>query len=122
MSSPQNVLELRQKVQKKEVATSGPQCVKEVENVPEDVQDGIQFQLHERVAWGKSPTHNVKPKKVRDEVMQMSFPYKGDTYRALYSTKKGKVVLLLVVFQKKTNGSADDQYDLAESRLKRWSA
>lgn len=98
------------------------QCTKEIGNCPEDVRDAILFQLHERVAWGKSPTQNVDPKKVRDDVMQMSFPYKGDTYRALYSTKEEEIVLLLVVFQKKTNGSANDQYDLAESRLKRWRA
>lgn len=97
-------------------------CIKELQEVPEEVRDAILFQLNEFVAWGKSPTANVKPKKVRDVVMQMSFPYAGDTYRALYSTKGEEIVLLLVVFQKKTNGSADDQYDLAESRFKRWRA
>ena len=97
-------------------------CTKEIGDCPEDVQDAILFQLNERVAWGKSPTRNVDPKKVRDDVMQMSFPYKGNTYRALYSTKEESVVLLLVVFQKKINGSPNDQYDLAELRLKRWRA
>lgn len=119
MSNTKKATEQKPKTQKKEVALA---CAKEVKVVPEDVQDAILFQLHERVAWGKSPTQNVKPKKIRDDVMQMSFPYCGDTYRALYSTKTGEIVLLLVVFQKKTNGSANDQYDLAESRLKRWRA
>lgn len=110
------------KPKKREVEQVNKQSTKEIGSCPEVVRDAILFQLNERVAWGKSPTQNVDPKKVRDDVMQMSFPYKGDTYRALYSTKNGKVVLLLVVFQKKTNGSANEQYDLAETRLKRWSA
>lgn len=110
------------KPKKREVKQANKQTTKEICLCPETVRDAILFQLNERVAWGRSPTQNVDPKKVRDDVMQMSFPYKGDTYRALYSTKNGKVVLLLVVFQKKTNGSANEQYDLAETRLKRWRA
>lgn len=121
MSSIKQADEESVKPKKRKVERAKP-CDKEIAECPEDVRDAILFQLNERVAWGKSPTQNVKPKKIRDDVMQMSFPYKGDTYRALYSTKAEQVVLLLVVFQKKTNGSANDQYDLAENRLRRWRA
>lgn len=122
MSSIKKVNEQSQKPQKREVNQANQQCIKEMQGSPEEVRDAILFQLHERVAWGKSPSQNVDPKKVRADVMQMSFPYKGDTYRALYSTKEEKVVILLILFQKKTNGPANDQYDLAETRLKRWRA
>lgn len=121
MNNPKPANDQALKPQKRAVERVKP-CTKELGSCPEDVQDAILFQLNERVAWGKSPTQNVDPKKVRDDVMQMSFPYKGNTFRALYSTKKERVVLLLVVFQKKTNGPANDQYDLAEDRLERWSA
>jgi phage-related protein len=110
------------KPKKREVKQVNKQSIKELKRCPEAVRDAILFQLNERVAWGKSPMQSVDPKKVRGDVMQMSFPDNGNTYRALYSTKDGKVVLLLVVFQKKTNGSANEQYDLAETRLKRWRA
>ena len=91
-------------------------CGKELNDVPEDVRDAILIQLHERVAWGKKPT--VKSKKLRDDVMQMSFPYKRDTYRALYNAKAETVVLLLVVFKKKVNGQATKEINLAQKRLR----
>ena len=91
---------------------------KELAETPEMVRDAILFQMHERVARGKLPT--VTHKKLRDDVMQMSFPYNGDTYRAFYTTKKGDIVLLLIVFQKKTNGQATNEIGLAQQRLKGW--
>lgn len=104
--------------QKRPVENVNAQCAKELKAVPEDVQDAIQFQLNEFVANGELPS--CSHKKLRDDVMQMSFPYEGNTYRALYTTKEGKVVLLLIVFQKKTNGQATDEINLAQTRLKRW--
>lgn len=104
--------------EKRPVENVNAQCTKELKAVPEDVQDAIQFQLNEFVANGELPS--CAHKKLRDDVMQMSFPYDGDTYRALYTTKEGKVVLLLIVFKKKTNGQATDEINLAQTRLKRW--
>jgi len=94
------------------------QCEKELKAAPEEIQDAIMFQLNEFVAVGEKPS--CKCKKLRDDVMQLSFPYEGDTYRAFYSTKEDELVLLLIVFKKKTNGQATEEIDIAQSRLKRW--
>jgi len=94
------------------------QCARELKAVPEDIQDAVMFQLSEFVAVGEQPS--CAHKKLRDDVMQLSFPYEGDTYRAFYSTKNGELILLLIVFKKKTNGQATEEIDLAQKRLKSW--
>ncbi|MTH47977.1 type II toxin-antitoxin system RelE/ParE family toxin [Intestinirhabdus alba] len=90
---------------------------KDLQSLPEDVQDIFGYALHLAQAGGKHP--QTKPLKGFGGagVLEVVEDFLGDTYRAVYTVKFGDAVYVLHVFQKKSSsGIATPKPDMDKIR------
>lgn len=90
---------------------------KDLQAMPDDVQDVFGFALH--LAQAGSKHAQAKPLKGfgSASVLEVVEDYQGDTYRAVYTVKLGDAVYVLHCFQKKSSkGIATPKPDMDKIR------
>lgn len=95
--------------------------LKNLKEMPEDVQDGFGYALHLAQIGEKHST--AKPLKGFSGagVLEIVENFEGNTYRAVYTVRFSNAIFVLHVFQKKSKSgiaTAKQDIELIQSRLK----
>jgi phage-related protein len=90
-----------------------------IRNLPEDARTAIGFQIR-RVQEGKEPSDWKPLPTVGAGVREIRVRDASGAYRAIYFAASIDAVLVLHVFQKKTQKTAKKDLDLAAARLRSW--
>lgn len=89
--------------------------LKELKLFPPAVQRQVGYALHVAQTGGKHP--DAKPLKTFAGVMEVASRWDGDTYRAVYYTKRADRLVVLHCFQKKSkHGIATPAHELDKIR------
>lgn len=90
---------------------------KDLQSLPEDVQDIFGYALHLAQAGGKHAQTRPLKGFGGAGVLEVVEDFLGDTYRAVYTVKFGDAVYVLHVFQKKSSsGIATPKPDMDKIR------